>query len=332
MGTYLGEPSEADDQLYEESIAHALSLGCNLIDTAINYRHMRSERNIARALSNLVASSAVQRDEVVICTKGGYLPYDVDSGLSPQAYWEREFIGPGLVSEDDATDLAHSLEPRFIKRQLEMSLANLGMDAVDIFYLHNPETQLGKLDRAEFYTRVSAVFRMLEEEVKKGTIGCYGVATWHGFREPDNSKTYLSLAELYNAATAAGGEKHNFAAIQLPLNLSHPQALAFANQPLPGKKEALPVLVAASRMKVGVFTSASLDQGKLSKFLPKEVDSQFPGLPDDAHRALQFARSCPGVVASLVGMKHPQHVATNLQLLNYLPTPSENFIKLFGME
>lgn len=55
LGTYLGLPNDSDDKLYIEAIKTALLSGCNLLDSAINYRCMRSERNIGQALKELIA-------------------------------------------------------------------------------------------------------------------------------------------------------------------------------------------------------------------------------------------------------------------------------------
>ncbi|PYX22331.1 MAG: hypothetical protein DMG82_14910 [Acidobacteria bacterium] len=71
LGTYLGEPDDAADAAYTEAILLALRSGINVLDTAINYRHQRSERNIGAALTQLIATGDVQRDEVFVCTKAG---------------------------------------------------------------------------------------------------------------------------------------------------------------------------------------------------------------------------------------------------------------------
>src|SRR5580658_10051179 len=76
LGTYLGNHDETDDKLYIEAIKTALTSGINLIDSAINYRCMRSERNIGQALRELVQEGRIAREEVVICTKGGFIPFD----------------------------------------------------------------------------------------------------------------------------------------------------------------------------------------------------------------------------------------------------------------
>lgn len=329
IGTYLGDATKGDDNLYAEALKLALGSGCNVIDTAINYRHMRSERQIGATLKALVDAGKVGRDEIFVCTKGGFLPYDVDSGVNPQEYTRSTFLSSGLVDPDLGLELSHSLEPNFISHQLETSLKNLGLGSIDLYYIHNPETQLQRLSREEFNAKLASAFVVLEQAAKAGKIGYYGVATWNGFREPDTATQYLSLSDIWDAAVKAGGDQHHFGAIQLPLNLSHSEAVSRKNQFGPGKKEKLSVLYAASKYRIGVFASASLDQGKLIKFLPKEVVAPFPGLPEDVHRALQFSRSCPSVVSALVGMKRATHVSQNLQLLNFLPAAAENFVKLF---
>src|SRR5262245_15927090 len=50
LGTYLGPEDGATDILYQDAIVQALALGINVLDTAVNYRHQRSERAIRTAL------------------------------------------------------------------------------------------------------------------------------------------------------------------------------------------------------------------------------------------------------------------------------------------
>src|ERR687885_441932 len=71
IGTYLGEADEATDERYAEAIARAVELGVNVIDTAANYRFQRSERSVGEAIARLV-ERGFAREEVVVCTKGGY--------------------------------------------------------------------------------------------------------------------------------------------------------------------------------------------------------------------------------------------------------------------
>src|SRR6266702_4626223 len=75
IGTYLENPNEETDRRYSDAVVRAIELGANVIDTAANYRFQRSERSVGAALAQL-NRSGFAREEVVICTKGGYLPFD----------------------------------------------------------------------------------------------------------------------------------------------------------------------------------------------------------------------------------------------------------------
>src|SRR5262245_6842436 len=75
IGTYLGEPDASDDAGYRDAVIAAVKSGCNVIDTAINYRFQRSERSVGEALRSLFADG-FSRDEIVVATKGGFIPFD----------------------------------------------------------------------------------------------------------------------------------------------------------------------------------------------------------------------------------------------------------------
>ncbi len=53
VGTYLGQPNDDKDAGYTAAIVAAVQAGINVIDTAINYRFQRSERNVGAALKVL---------------------------------------------------------------------------------------------------------------------------------------------------------------------------------------------------------------------------------------------------------------------------------------
>src|SRR5580692_2692289 len=77
IGTYLGEADQATDEAYSGAVVAAVEGGFNLVDTAINYRFQRSERSIREALRELIANGFC-RDEIVLCTKAGFLTPDGD--------------------------------------------------------------------------------------------------------------------------------------------------------------------------------------------------------------------------------------------------------------
>ncbi|MFN3531132.1 MAG: aldo/keto reductase [Candidatus Brocadia sp.] len=70
----------------------------------------------------------------------------------------------------------------FIQECVLMSLENLGLEYIDIYYIHNPELQLSELSANEFYHRLSKAFEVLEGFVRDGRIRMYGIATWDEYR------------------------------------------------------------------------------------------------------------------------------------------------------
>jgi aryl-alcohol dehydrogenase-like predicted oxidoreductase len=326
IGTYLGEPDDATDRRYTESIVAAGEGGINLFDTAINYRLQRSERSVGAALQALL-QRGFSRDEFIVCTKAGFLTPDADMPEDLNDYFLREYIGPGIFQAEDIAAGCHCMTPAFLASQLDRSRQNLGVDCIDVFYLHNPETQMGEVSADEFQKRIRAAFEFLESAVAQEKIAAYGLATWNAFREDPYSHAYMSLEAMVSIAREVAGDTHHFRFVQLPFNLGMPEGLTKANQLVQGKK--LAMVQAARPLGVTLIASAALLQGQLTRKLPPNV-IQVLGLNSDAERAIQFVRSTPGLTTALVGMSHTQHVAANLALVSVEPAPRDQFLKLFG--
>ena len=329
LGTYLGEPTAQVDAQYQQAITAALRSGINLLDTAINYRHQRSERNIGAALAELIASGELRRDEVLVCTKAGFLAFDGEMPADMRGYFMREYVQPGILDPQQVAGGSHCMAPRYLADQIERSRRNLGLETIDVFYIHNPESQLAEaagVARPVFQERLQAAFTMLEDAVKQGKIRYYGVATWFGLRRREEEPDYMSLAALLDMARAAGGEQHHFRFLQLPFNLGMTEAFARASQSLNG--EEMSVIKMAARAGLAVVGSATLHQGQLIRNLPEFV-RQGLGMAGDAANAIQFSRSAPGLTTSLVGMGSPDHVLANLEPAFHPPTPPEQWAKLF---
>jgi aryl-alcohol dehydrogenase-like predicted oxidoreductase len=312
LGTYLGECDPYTDDLWADAVARSVELGVNVVDTAINYRFQRSERSVGRGLGMLFQHGRLQRSEVLVSTKGGFVPYDHLAPANPERYLQERYVLPGLLPEEELVDGCHCINPDFLADQLERSLHNLSLAGVDVYYVHNPETQLGSVTRPEFLGRMRSAFEMLEKKADEGKIGVYGTATWSGFRQRPGMRGHLSLVDLVQLAREVAGEAHRFRAVQIPLNLMMPEALELENQPFGGRRVTL--LQAASELGIAVFVSGPLAQGHLAEGLPASVRSALPELKTDAQRALQAARSAPGVTTVLVGMKRPVHIEENLAL------------------
>jgi aryl-alcohol dehydrogenase-like predicted oxidoreductase len=313
IGTYLGDCDDADDMRYETAIRSALERGINVIDSAINYRCQRSERAVGAALRAAIAASAVARDEVIICTKGGYVPMNGSAPASREgylSYLQETYIDSGIVDADDLVGGGHSLSPTFLAHQIDRSRENLGVSTLDVYYLHNPEQQLDSVQPARFRTILRRAFALLEERVASGAIGCYGCATWNGFRTPPETRGHLDLTEIVAMARDVGGDDHHFRVVQLPVNLAMSEAVRAPTQRLGGRR-VVPFLQAAEELGISVVASATLMQDRLTTGLPRELHDAFPSLETDAQRAIAFVRSLPAVTSALVGMRDAGHVAEN---------------------
>ena len=281
IGTYLGNADEATDRNYANAIVRAVQLGVNVIDSAANYRFQRSERSIGAALKTLAAEHGVSRDKLVICTKGGYLPFDGAPPRNVREYVNETFVKPGIASFEDFVAGSHCMTPAYLQNQLDQSLRNMGLESVDVYYIHNPESQLGEVSKNEFYSRLKLAFERLEQNRADGKLTYYGVATWNGFRTKPDSPGHHSLERMFEIAREVGGDDHGFRFIQLPFNLA--------------MQEGMPVLEAAKQLGVTAVASASLLQGRI-----------------DPKAAIEFVRSVPEITTALIGMSRVEHVEQNL--------------------
>ena len=319
-GSYLGDCTDAEDERYLRAVREAITLGVNVIDTASNYRCQRSERVVGQAVVEAIAAGDVRRDELLVCTKGGYVALEGEPPATRDAYdaWLREnLFAPGILSPGDLARGGHSLNRSFIAHQLDQSRRNLGLATIDLYYLHNPEEQLLNLDRPAFRALVQDAFALLEERALAGEIVGYGCATWLGFRMGPDHRQHLSLADLMAIARDVGGTTHHFRAVQLPVSLAMPEAARVPTQQL-GRK-LVPLLEAADALGVGVVASAPLMQGRLTAQLPAEMHALFPTCSTDAQRALRFASELPGMGTVLAGMRHTEHVRENVAAWNAAP-------------
>jgi aryl-alcohol dehydrogenase-like predicted oxidoreductase len=324
IGTYLGEPNEEDDQLMEDAVYNSIkSGGVNVIDTAINYRAMKSEKSIGRALIRLINDRIIARDQVFISTKNGYVTNDGDyPQVDIMEYMQRMFISNGLIRAEDISSGYNVLNPNYLKRCIDKSLANMHLTTLDLVYNHNSfESWCEDVSKEEFFQMLSKVFEAYEEYRTTGKIRYYGMATWTCFRVSPDSKEYLSLEEITTIAEKVGGsQRHGFRFIQLPYNLAYSEALLLRNQSV-GTEKNLTILEAAKKLNVGVFTSIPLFQGRLLR--TKIPD--YGGLTDQVSKLLQIIRSSPSVIAPLVGQKKPDHVEQNLKICNVPPLDTKGY-------
>jgi len=127
-----------DDDLARAALRRAYELGVTHWDTADVYGDGRAEALIGQALAG-----GVPRDHLVLATKTGF-----DRGGHALAY-----------------------EPSHMARQLDASLARLGTDYVDVFYLHHCD--FGPDD-----IQLDGAIRFVHEARAAGKIRWIGLSDW----------------------------------------------------------------------------------------------------------------------------------------------------------
>jgi aryl-alcohol dehydrogenase-like predicted oxidoreductase len=323
IGTYLGDVDTATDKLVEDAVFESVSSGAvNVVDTAINYRLQRAERSVGRALARLADTPAGGREGLFVCTKNGYLTSDGELSVDFWSYVHSQFVKTGKLKPDEIAGEAHSMAIPFLRDQLQRSLTNLGLDCVDLLYLHNAaESWLAEVGYRRFLEKLQEVFTLYEEERKRGQILYYGMATWSCLRVPKGEREHLNLDDVVEVARGIAGEEHGLRFVQLPFNVAMNEALTSNNQQI--ADEPLTTFEAARRLGVRVFTSVPLSQSRLLK------NARVPEVDGSKALALiQFARSAhPAVVAPLIGQKRREHLDENLRIARVAPIPTESEFK-----
>ena len=323
MGTYLGQITAEDDRDLENAIYESVKSGAmNVIDTAINYRSMKSEKNIGQAIKRLIDDKIISRDQVFISTKNGYITNDGDyPSIDVLEYMQKMFISQGIIDSKDISSGYNVLNPKYIRKCIDKSLTNMQLDTIDLVYVHNAyESWFEDITRNEFDEMIRRVFEVYEEYRSKNKIRYYGMATWTCFRMSQNEEGYLSLEEMVKIAEDVAGKDHGFRFIQLPYNLVYREAYLLKNQSV-GSVNDLTILEACNKLNIGVFTSVPLLQAKLlSAKIP-----DYQGYDNQLLKIVQITRSTPNVIAPLIGQKKLNHVKENIELAKVAPLNISEF-------
>jgi len=227
-------------RVYEKSKEHADALeyallnGVNIIDTSSNYTGGKSERLIGNTLKQMLQEGEINREDVLIISKGGYV-----QGENMAIARKHEAQGhafPEMVKYMEGC--WHCINPDFLENQLQRTLNNLQMESLDIYLLHNPEYFLTHTKQKhlmdpvsackEYERRIGQAFCWLEEKVKTGKIKAYGISA-NTFISPADDFEFTSLERVLEIAEAIRPD-HNFKVIQFPLNLFEPGACLEKNQ------------------------------------------------------------------------------------------------------
>lgn len=193
------------------ALAHALSLGCTLIDTASNYADGRSEALVGEVLHDT-------GHPAFVVTKAGYITPAVEHELRSAG------IHPGALPALSA-ESKYSLAPDVLEAQIALSLRRLRRRTIDTVLLHNPEHifDCGSDGRAEdVYATIKRAFEVLEEHVSAGMIRYYGVSS-NTLAAASHPARRIRLSRLLDAARAVSST-HHFKVVEFPFNLVETEA------------------------------------------------------------------------------------------------------------
>ena len=83
LGTYVGDPDDVTDfKMYNAIKQAVLSGGLNHIDTAPNYRYMKSEKTVGKAITTLHNKYDITRNMLFLTSKAGYVPENAQELIS----------------------------------------------------------------------------------------------------------------------------------------------------------------------------------------------------------------------------------------------------------
>jgi uncharacterized protein len=283
---------------HREALKKALREGVNLIDTSTNYMDGESERLVGSVLRELIKSSELTREEVIVVSKIGYV-----QGQNLKQAEAREQAGrPYHDMVKYGEGIWHCIHTEYLADQLTLSLDRLGMATLDVCLLHNPEYFLSEAahhegrdvgaTRDEFYRRIEEAFKFFEAEVMAGRILYYGVSSNTVTADPSDAEA-TSLSRLCDAARSAaavqGMDRHHFLVLQCPMNLYEAGALVVPNT---GVDQQETVLEVAQRVGIAVLVNRPLNAmpTKTSGVL-RLADFPIEGDPVD------FDRQCRTVAA-----------------------------------
>jgi aryl-alcohol dehydrogenase-like predicted oxidoreductase len=301
IGTYRGEPSAAFDRRARAAILCAVANGCNLIDTASSYRAGRSEIVVGEAIRALEEAGIARRSELVVCSKAGYLCNDK---------------APPRALSSESVD-GNVLSPAFLSREIARSLGRTGLDAIDLYLLHNPELHLSRLGPRRFYRLLARCFEVLERHIEQRKVASYGLACWSAFDRRATGAA-LDIVNVLRAARLVGGDDtHHFGVIETPLNWVHRNPIA--------ARPNTPLLEVCRENNLILLGSSPLLGGRLVR-LPGALRRAIPGGLTHPQCSVQFARSLPGTAAAIVGMNRRDHILQNLGLRN-IPTMGGSLVR-----
>lgn len=333
IGTFPGAADDDADAASAALIAEGLLGGINVIDTAVHYRYGRALDAVRAGLERAFAAG-LAREQVFVVVKGGFVLCPEGPPRDFAAWFDAHCAARGLGTRDDLAGM-HLLSARHIEWQLAHAREALGLGTIDAFVVDQPEVQVAGIGKEAMHRKLEAVFGVLEDAARRGWIGAYGVASFDSLRVETDAPLFQSLASLIGLAERAAGAlgsdrggtpAHHLRLVQLPFNPAMTEGFTRFSQAT-GQGNLASTLQAAYQLGLYTMTSHALGKGRFARDDP--LAAGVPGLANPAQRALQFARSTPGVGTALVGLRTPTQLADLLAVARVAPLAREAYVRLY---
>ena len=331
VGTFPGAADDATDGAVASIVERALLAGINVIDTAVHYRYGRALVAVRAGLERALAAG-VAREQVFVAVKGGFLLFPEGPPSSVEQWFDAHIASRGLGTRADLAG-AHLLAAPYIAWQVEFARAALGLSTLDAFLIDQPEVHIAAVGKEKANRKLARAFEVLEQAVKDGRIRCYGVSTFDGMRVETDHALFESIASLQGLAEGAAREawrderaRHNFRIVQLPFNPAMTEGFTRFSQAT-GQGNVGSTIQAAHQLRAYVMASHTLGKGRFASEDP--LAATMPGLGNAAQRALQFARSTPGIGSALAGLSSPAHLDDLLAVARTPPLARQEYLGFY---
>jgi aryl-alcohol dehydrogenase-like predicted oxidoreductase len=282
-----------------KTLEAAFDAGINFYDTADMYSQGESEILIGKAFRKT-------RDKVFVATKGGYcLP-----GRKKLVQLIKPFAKPivkalglrrGVFPATFSGTVSQDFSPAYLRKAVEASLRRLQSDHIDLYQIHSPPRE--KLLGTQFEDTLGLLARLKAE----GKIRQYGIA----------------LDAVDDAVHCLGMK--GIASLQLPFGLMDREALDGVFDKISERHFG----IIARGCFGGGALKPSLPEADLRTIEPKwERVLQIRQLSEQRHRsaleaALQFSLCIERISVTILGMRTPQHLASNLLYYAAKPLSAE---------
>lgn len=302
LGTYIGDFSDEHSRLFREAITFALLNGINFIDTAINYRGMRSERDLGLVLTKLIEEGIIKRNQVVISSKAGIIPGDGEIMLRPVDYLKEKLLDTGILDSEDVyieETLRLTMSPKYFNYALDISRKHLNLETIDIYYIHEIELSMKHYGPEEFYRKLKGIITAYENMVSEGKIREYGMATWEAYQLNPGEDRYISLEKVMEVVESVT-PNHHFKHLMVPVNLNMKECVENKSQSYKGEK--LSIIECAEKFGLDVHVSGPLGQGEAAN-------------NSTVKEYLTYLVNESGCCSYFIGSKRIEHIKENMEII-----------------